>query len=153
MKVGYTESMLAVQPHARPELPPGTVPRAYFGGFLAPPLPKQTNLYMRGECGHLALAAQKQWPGSQIWRVGLGHFAVELPDGAFLDIRGKMSLEQVWSGLAGPEMIPLEREQVIAELNTGVYRSGFYSEQAEKAAGALLRRLLPTPSPRRAPRV
>ncbi len=152
-EVRYTDPMLPTVPHPRPSLPSSMAPRAYFGGFQQPPLPKQTNLYMRGECGHLALAAHKQWPGSQIWRVGLGHFAVELPDGMFVDIRGKMTVEQVWSGLAGPEMIPLSREQVVAELDTGVYRSGFYSERAERSAGALLRQLLPPPpAPRRSPR-
>lgn len=141
--------MLPVQPLPRPAAAQDSSLTSYFGGFRVRPFMADTRAYMRGECGHLALAVHQQWPGSQIWNLGGSHFTVELPDGAFVDIRGKMTLEQAWNGLLGAQMTPLSREEVISELDTGVYRSGFYSASAEQRAATLMRKLLPPPAPRR----
>lgn len=141
--------MLPVQTLSRPAQAPVSPVTSYFGGFQNKPSPDHTRTYMRGECGHLALAVHQQWPDSQIWSLGGSHFAVELPDGVFVDIRGKMTFEQVWNGLQGEKMTPLSRNEVISELDTGVYRSGFYSASAERKAATVIRQLLPPPAPRR----
>lgn len=133
--------MLEPIPHPRPEETPRT--QAYFGGFTSHPGLKETRKYMRGDCGHMALALHSLMPGSRIWSVGSGHFATEGADGYFWDIRGRMSMAQLWSGLSGPRMTPISREDLIKQLDSGVYKSGFYSESQERAAARLIKTLCP----------
>lgn len=133
--------MLTPIPHPRPTatLPP----RAYFGGFTQPPPRAEIQRYMRGDCGYMALALAKLMPGSQLWQMGNGHFAVEDGQGQFWDIRGQMTLDQAWSGLAGPTMTPMTREQVIAEIDTGIYGNAYFTPSRETKARKLVRLLLP----------
>lgn len=133
--------MLEPIPHPRPEETPR--PLAYFGGFTRWPLLKETRKYMRGDCGHMALALHSLMPSSQIWSVGDGHFATEGADGYFWDIRGCMSMAQLWSGLSGAHMTPVSREDLIKQLNSGVYKGGLYSRNQERKATKLIKELCP----------
>lgn len=144
-------------PPALPK-PSSTVPpRRYFGGFSTIPDQRDTTRYMRGDCGHMALALERLIPGSIIWKVGVGHFAVEDPQGYFWDIRGKMTMEQLWSGLSGDSMSPASREQVIEELNSGVYRAPrfipYRETQARRLLAELLAESIPQPSKPRTPKL
>ena len=128
-------------PHPKPMTTPP--PRAYFGGFTQPPPRAEIQRYMRGDCGYMAMALARLLPDSQLWQVGVGHFAVEDRQGQFWDIRGQMTLDQAWSGLAGPTMTPMTRDQVIAELDTGIYGNAYFTPSRETKARKLARALLP----------
>ena len=127
----------------------------YFGGFASRPSFKEVRKYMSGECGHLALALSSVMPGSRLWKMGVGHFAVESADGSFWDVRGRMTREQAWEGLSGDKMEPLDRDALIAQLDTGIYGDGRYVPHREAQARRLLRQWLPpelqAPSRRRTP--
>lgn len=132
-----------ISSHPRPRPSTALPPKAYFGGFTEHPLRSETQRYMRGDCGYMALAMGKLMPGAQLWKVGIGHFAAEDHQGRFWDIRGQMTLDQAWSGLSGLAMTPVSRDQVIAELNTGLYGDAYYTPSREAKARKLARLLLP----------
>lgn len=127
--------------------------RHYFGGFKSPPTSDIVKRYMRGDCGHFALAMNAVLDDSRILEVGIGHFAVEDREGNFWDARGKMTIEQLWSGMAGNEMVPKTREQTIAILDRGVYGNGFYRATIERSARKAILSLMDiAPKSRKTPR-
>lgn len=119
----------------------------YFGGFALRPTPRQVRQYMCGDCGHMALALAESLPGSRLWKLGVGHFAVEASDGSFWDVRGRMTQEQAWEGLPGGEMTPIDRDGIIAELNSGAYRCDRFVPHRVRQARRLLARWLPAQEP------
>jgi hypothetical protein len=127
-----------------PRLKPADVSarRPYFGGFTSAPTSAHTNKYMRGDCGYFALALASLLPGSQLWEVGIGHLAVEDNAGRFWDIRGHMTPQQLWSGLAGDRQVALSRNEVIALLDTGVYGDCLFTPTREAQALRLARQLV-----------
>lgn len=134
--------MLPSSPQPRPlEASPGRP--LYFGGMAQPPSRAVALRYLQGDCGHLALAFHALMPGSQLWEVGVGHFAVEDTQGQFWDVRGCMNLAQVWNGMSGPRMTPMTRDEVIGALNTGVYGDGRFIPSRETAARRLIRDHVP----------
>jgi hypothetical protein len=115
----------------------------YFGGFVQMPTRALTQRYLRGDCGYLALAFHAQMPNSQIWLLGGQHFAVEDSEGRFWDIRGCMTLAQVWNHIGGEAMVPLDRAAVMTELDRGIYGDARFTPSREKQARAVIRAWVP----------
>ena len=88
--------------------------------------------------------ATSPWPDSQLLLVGGEHFAVRDAQGAFWDIRGQLTLPQLWSGLRGHgEVEGLTREALITALDTGLYGEGVYLKSSEDRARRDLKALIP----------
>lgn len=120
----------------------------YAGGFRRHPTTKETHRYMMGECAYFALAMARSIEGSQMVLLNGAHFAVRDPAGHFWDIRGRLSESQVWDGVLGAaqghQIRLFTREQVIAELATGIYSDGPYLAHRERQARRLVADLAPT---------
>ena len=127
------------------------MPQAYFGGFLRRPSLAEVKRYMRGDCAYLALAWARLEPQAQLVEVARQHFAVCLSPGVYGDIRGRMTEAQLRDGLPDQALIcPMDRDEVLALLATGVYSDGPYVPHREKVAQSLLRQLGVGPAPPRA---
>lgn len=113
----------------------------FFGGFGAMPDHATTSKYMRGWCPYFALAAHDLYD-FEIVSV-YAHFAVKLPDGRFMDMRGIMTQDQFLDGLGGNEIYPMSRDELIAEIETGHYKCGYFYEPELAKAKRLIKKLKP----------
>ena len=67
------------------------------------------------------------------------HFANRVGDG-FVDVRGMMSGEEFVDGISGiPEKV--RREELVQDLNAGVYKCGYFDERALRKAVRLVKSL------------
>jgi hypothetical protein len=111
----------------------------YFDGFSTVPTPADTQRYMRGWCPYFALALHDLY-GFEI--VGAAeHFACRMPDGRFVDIRGVMTPEQFEDGFTNAHVFDMSREEVVADIELGDFKCGFYNERDLAKAKALVKKL------------
>jgi hypothetical protein len=112
--------------------------QTYFGGFAAQPDRSMTQKYMRGWCAYFALAMNTV-KGLPIIYYG-EHVANQTTDG-FADIRGVMSPDQFKDGLMGADVEKVSASELIGDMNTGRFKSGFFDEKELKKAERLVRGL------------
>ena len=132
-------------PH-RPE------PVTYFGGFDRRPTRAATQLYMNCDCTYFALALNAV-AGWRIVHLG-AHMAARSPDGAYWDVRGRMTREQLMDNLGGDgEVTEITPAEAKAELETGYWSDGPFVPsrlaKAKEAVRSLAGSSLPSPRPSR----
>ena len=125
------------------------MPIHYFGGFNRQPSTVEVNRYMRGECAYIALALNNiLGDKSVLVSIGDTHFAVkDLRDGTYRDIRGMMTEDEVLNGFSSyhqekVEIKEITRDDVIRQMDTGLFSDGFYVPHRERLAVKLMRSFL-----------
>jgi hypothetical protein len=120
-------------------------PRAYFGGFARRPEAHEVTTYMRGYCAYFALAMHEEF-GHQLVDMAV-HIAVMDGEGAFWDIRGRMTESEVRDGIGAQVRItPTTEADVIELIAPGLMSDGPFSKRRLHDARALVRELAVAPA-------